>query len=558
MENNYNFHINPKEPSSDNIRAHMDFDALLGEFESKQEQNKKQFGLHRFVYIAGVAASLLFILFFSFSTENTFFNSNNTTQQAFIHKPLKNIEAQYEVSTVADVHQGGIISYQSGSKLVVPAAAFVNDRGQAIGGNVQVYYRELHDYVDFFVSGIPMAYDSVGLSRILNSSGMVEIYAEQNGERLSLAPGKSIQVELISEVKVDDYFSLPKYKVYQLDTANKTWQYRNIDMLQFVEEDQWSSNGISSPQQQWQQQLLKLNESYQQALADLQVQHPIPTAPIKPTQAKGKRPTLELDFQNGTLALDPLSQLQQEDIDRLHNGTIWEITADSPEVDPRAFNVTWESVRLKRLNKQRYELTLVHAKNEETLIVEPVLLGGDYEAAVNNYQADLQKYNQDVVLREQEIEYRRANLQDEFDQRRKDLQTSFENKLHDQSTQLRRKIINRFVVNEFGTWACGNTQLNKDEGQASISFVDQDGQAFKQATAYVVNDQQNTLYRFASNKKVNAPLNSNGQNLIWIVDQAGNISISHVAKANADGTIELRAIQESIESEEQLRKVLSF
>ncbi len=560
MENNYNFNINPKEPSSSDIRRHMDFDALLNQLESRPKPVVNPLRFRRMIYAIGIAAAvaLLLVLSPNFFTSSPLDSNNYFARQAFINPPLPTIQTKENIEIIKDAYQGGVIQYASGSRIVVPAAAFMNDRGHEIGGEVEVHYRELNDFVDFFVHGIPMVYDSTGLQRYLSSAGMVEIYAEQNGQRLKLAPGKAIQVELVSEVIVDDYFTLPKYSVYQLDTKKRNWQYRNIDILQFIEEDQWAVDGQLTPQQQWQQQLVKLNEAYQQELADLQLQYPLPAAPFKPTKASGDRPVLELDFLNGEIALDPLSQVQQEDIERLHNGTIWQITEDSPKVDPNAFKVTWERVRLKKLNNQRYELTLIHSQNEERLIVEPVLFGADYERATNNYQLELQAYNEAVTEREQQISVSKEGLQQLFNDKKIALQLDFKSNLQNHPEQLKRQLIHRFIINEFGIWACGQA-VDTQSSLSEVTFVDQDGQPFEAITAYIVNDNQNTLYRYMAEEEMSVNLQSGTPNLLWIVDNEGRISLSRIEELDAQSTtFKLLPVGNDIKTEEELRAVLQF
>jgi len=561
MEQNYNFNINPKKPTSEEVHNYMNFDALLGQMEEQPAVLRTRFRVHRLVYISGVAAAVLMLLMFIPNLtkvptidENTYFS-----QQAFVNPPLPKIETHKEIEKIADAHQGGIIEYASGSRLVIPAAAFMNDKSKLVGGEIEVHYRELHDFVDFFVSGVPMAYDSVGLKRYLTSSGMVEIYAEQNGKRLELVSGKAIQVELVSEVVVDDYFTLPSYSVYQLDTVNRNWEYRNIDMVQFVEEDQWAFDGQLTPQQLWQQQLIKLNESYQQAIADLQIEYPLPAAPYKPTQANGNRRTIELDFQNGPIPLDPNSQIQQKDIDRLHNGTIWEIAPESEGVDSRAFKVVWESVRLEKLDQHRYVLTLVHSKNEESLIVEPVLLGEDYQKAMNVYQFNLQAYNQAVAQRETQITTSRDSLQGVFNDKKLSLQYEFENQLQNNGQPLKRKLINRFVVNEFGIWTCGRA-VTAQKSVENVSFVDQSGQAFEEITAYVVNQEQNTLYRYMASDAMSIHLEKDTKHLLWVTDKEGNFSLSKIEQVSDDGSevALMPVVDNPIQSEKELREVLKF
>lgn len=562
MERNYNFKRNPEEPSSEDIRQRMDFDALLQEFEA-QPAAKANGGarIRRLAYLStAVAAAVALLLLVPFLSGNKPLSPEAYfAQQDFVHIPLpqQDLQVPYTTEAVADAHKGGVIDYPSGSRLVIPAAAFMNDRGRLVGGEVAIHYRELHDYIDFFVSGIPLAYDSVGMQRYLTSAGMVEVYAEQNGKRLKMAPGKAIQVELRSEVVVKDYFSLPKYHVYQLDTASRTWQYRNVDMLQFVEED-LISGGTNTPQQRWQRELGNLEEEYDKALQDLQMDYPLPSAPVAPTQANGNRPTLELDFTQGALALDPESDLQPEDLAYLHAGTIWEIAPESPAVDPRAFRVSWETVKLRRLNAQRFELTLQHRDNQETLIVAPVLLGANYQKALAKYQQELAAYDAMVTLREEQVGSERERLQIQFSERREALKERLEQEFQSQPGELRRQVVNRFVVSEFGVWNCAQP-IDAPSTVQGVQYRTKEGQTIENMTAYVVNREYNTVFRYLASSTAPIGIEPASDNLLWVVDERGEISRIELKQLYDDGAeLVLEKVTPPVKSRADLRKALEF
>lgn len=560
MEKNYNFKFNLEEPDGDAIRKHMDFDALLHQFEEQKAPQQRQARVRRLVYIATAAAAAV-VLFLALPT---LFRSAPLTpeayfaQQDYVRAPLPDMNIDFEVKTVADAHRGGVIDYPSGSRLVIPAAAFMDDRGKLIGGEVEVHYRELHDYIDFFVSGIPMAYDSLGMQRYLTSAGMVEVYAQQNGRRLRLAPGKAVQVELRSEVAVSDYFTLPEYYVYLLDTLNRSWEYQNIDMLQFAEDEEWEPGAADSPQRRWEQELRWLEEDYELALQELQTSNPVPAAPIAPRQAAGDRPTLELDFVNGGLPLDPASDLQAADLSYLHTGTIWEILRESPAVDPRAFQVEWEQVKLRRLNAQQFELTLQHSANEERLLVAPVLLGADYRKAQRQYEQEVAAYEAQVAVREQQISEEQDSLQALYAERKANLQNELSEELNSRPGPLRRKVINRFVVTNFGIWNCARP-TSAPETITGINYVLDNGETVENTTAYVVNEAENTIYKYLASSTAPVGVAPAADNLIWIVNPRGGISVARLNQIVGEGTdLVLETVTPPVQNSEELRAALSF
>lgn len=527
MENNYKFRFGTEAPSSEDIRQRMDFDALMGQFEQGQQQQRGQLRVRYLAYaVAAIAAAVALLLLApnllrpSTLTPEDWFDS-----QPFVQAPLPDMQPDFNTQTLADAYQGGVIEYPSGSRMVVPAMAFMNDRGKLITGEVTIHYRELHDYVDFFTAGIPMVYDSAGTQRYLAAAGMVEVYAVQNGQRLRMAEGKALQVELISTVAVNDYFTLPKYNVYQLDTAARTWAYRSIDMVQFVEDESWATADDKAPQFIWQQALANMELEYNKALQDLQMDYPLPSAPLAPNRAAGNRPTLELNFGAGELALDPASDLQPQDLAYLHKGTIWEIAPESPAVDTRAFQVAWESVRLRRLSSQRYELTLQHSRNKEVLIVSPVLVGDAYQRAMNSYEMEKAAYDAAVAKREALIKGKRDTLQVQFAERKLAMQRDLDQEMQSRPGSLTRKVVNRFVVSEFGLWGCAQS-IAPPQAVTGVRYIDDNGNALPPATVYVVNPTQNTVFRYLASDTAPLGIAPDVDNLLWTVGESGNIAVA--------------------------------
>lgn len=527
MENNYKFRFDTGEPSSDDIRQRMDFDALMGKFEEVQQQRRGHLRVRYVAYVLAAAAAAVALLLLvpgwlrpkALTPEEWFGN------QPFVQAPLPNMQPDFETAMLADAYQGGVIEYPSGSRIVIPASAFMTERGQRITGEVTIHYRELHDHIDFFTAGIPMNYDSAGTQRYLAAAGMVEVYAVQNGQRLRMADGKVMQVELISTVAVNDYFTLPKYNVYQLDTVARTWTYRSIDMVQFVEDESWITADDKAPQFIWQQALASLELEYNQALQELQLDYPLPSAPFMPTRAAGNRPTLELNFGGEELALDPASDLQPEDLEYLHKGTIWEVAPESPAVDSRAFQVAWESVRLRRLNNQRYELTLQHSRNKEVLIVSPVLMGDAYQRAVNSYEMEKAAYDAAVAKREAMIKGKRDTLQVQFAERKLALQRDLDQDMQSRPGSLTRKVVNRFVVSAFGVWSCAQS-VAPPQSVTGVRYMDNQGNALAPTTVYVANPTQNTVFRYLATEDAPIGLAPGVDNLLWTVGASGDISIA--------------------------------
>ncbi|MBV6654792.1 MAG: hypothetical protein KI786_13590, partial [Mameliella sp.] len=372
MRKKYQFKINPKLPESAEINRHRDFDALMKQYQ-EANQAKRTAKVRRLAFrsLSAAAAAVLLLIgvlavFFSGEAPLPVSNAEFLAQQPFVDQPIETMAAPAFANFRVNTSKGGVYEYPSGSKLVVPAAAFANDYGQLIGGEVDVFYREMHDYVDFFTSGIPMRYDSLGNAYQLESSGMIELYAEQNGQRVHLASGKKIDIELASEIliRTDQLNIPPAYNVYYLDTLINQWRFQDVNQLQLLDGGEMMAN---DPNQNEKAALLEelatIDNRKNRRLSSLEGSIPTPVKPLRPIQASGDRPTLELNFLDGSVQVEDThngqvqSELAQQQ--QMYQNVIWQISEDSPAYDERAFAVEWESVSIRSINNRDYELTLI-------------------------------------------------------------------------------------------------------------------------------------------------------------------------------------------------------
>jgi hypothetical protein len=558
MENNYQFRRNQRDPDPDQIRRHMDFDALMQAYEASPAPVRSPLRVRRLYYALSMAAAIALLLMVGqqwWGAGSQRSNIENYLAQRDLRDaPLAALRPVPE-KQVVDAYQGGVIEYASGSRLVIPAAAFMNDRGRQVGGQVEVYYHELHDHVDFFLAGVPMRYDSLGTQRFLTSAGMIEIYARQNGKRLKLAPDKAIQVELVSDIYTTDFFTPPTYYVYQLDTLARNWAYRNIDIMQFVESDDLPSLDARSPEWQWRRQMAELEVDYEEAVLALLDTYPIPAAPVAPHQADGSRPTLELDFLDGQIVFDPSSEVSQDELQRLHRGTIWEVLPESPAVDPNAFRVNWERVALRSLDGRRYELTLIHSQNKETLIVQPVLLGAAFTAATDQYATELEAYEAAVAERERQLATSRDSLQVTFQMRKESLEVSFREQLQQRATKFKRRVVSRFVVNDFGLWNCAQP-IEQATTVSAVNYQSLDGEQITESLAYVASAEYNTLFRYFADQGTELGLTPGVSNLVWIV-RDGELLLTEITQLGDGGALILEPVAVP-QSEEALRRLLEL
>ena len=83
-----------------------------------------------------------------------------------------------------------VVHSPNGTHIEIPANAFVDDNGEPVKGSAEFKFREFHTADAILLSGIPMQMSN-DRNQFMQSSGMIELRAYQNGSELSLAKGKS-------------------------------------------------------------------------------------------------------------------------------------------------------------------------------------------------------------------------------------------------------------------------------------------------------------------------------------------------------------------------------
>ena len=94
---------------------------------------------------------------------------------------------------------------------------------------VELRYREMHDDVDVFLTGIPMEYDSAGRQQ-LETAGMFELRGSQNGQDVFVKQGVKLEVRLASFTGDRDYMA------YYLDEKARNWKYLEYNRPEVNEE----------------------------------------------------------------------------------------------------------------------------------------------------------------------------------------------------------------------------------------------------------------------------------------------------------------------------------
>ncbi len=143
--------------------------------------------------------------------------SDEATVQSAI-KPIEGLEIEARYFTVS-ASEASTIKLPNGGSIEFPEFAFVDKNDNQVVGNVTVEWKEFHSLTDIMLSGIPMKYDSLGVSYDFVSGGMFTIKAKKGKDEVDLAEGKTARVNLAS------YSDDPNFNFYEINEETGVWTY---------------------------------------------------------------------------------------------------------------------------------------------------------------------------------------------------------------------------------------------------------------------------------------------------------------------------------------------
>ena len=253
----------------------------------------------------------------------------------------------------------------SGSSIDVPESAFVDANGSPVNGDVEILFREFHNAAEIIASGIPMkVFSENGNEEWMQTAGMYEINGSQNGHPVFIAPGKSLTVNLVSEVDGE-------YDFWKFDEGAGNW-----DNL-----------GVSTPQP---------NPSAMEKKAPVNI-GPAPNAPIAFDE---KKSPIDLDVN-----LKNFPELANK------KGIVWQYAGKDKKKDPAnnpdLFQTNWDEIELvANADGQTYTLTLANDEQKITLPVVPALKGKDLEQALADYKNRLEDYKKRLASTQEEKSFK--------------------------------------------------------------------------------------------------------------------------------------------------------
>ncbi|MEO1654607.1 MAG: hypothetical protein AAFU64_13765, partial [Bacteroidota bacterium] len=289
---------------------------------------------------------------------------------------------------VLTAEAGGSLEFETGSRILVPANAFVDEAGNPIKGEVELNFQEFHSAAEIIASGVKMTYDSAGKSYSFESGGMFKLNAKTPDKEVFLAPNKCIQVELVSHKEGNyNFYTLKPTPPSQAYHAPFMSQARAQEMP-LVNEHNWVLVAKNQPP--------NINRLRQQKLDSLDAL--LPQAPGEP-----------LAFQENDLAFD--FDLDLKDFPELQafEGIVWvyDQENDRQEEDPNeqqwVFEEEWTSIQLESIAEQtlRYRLKLANNGQRFETTIRPALSGNALKKAREEFSRKKADYDK-ILAQEKE------------------------------------------------------------------------------------------------------------------------------------------------------------
>lgn len=299
---------------------------------------------------------------------NTSSNQNQTqtsvkgSEGLTINRELEDQAPVAQTFTI-DPEKGGYIETSDGSKILVPAKAFVDASGNTIKESIKVDFTAYKGALDIIASGIPMQAANADKLGQFVSDGMFKLEAESQGKMVKIAKDKAVEV-------------------FQPSDDSKT----NFNSWYF---DQQKGSWVDLGKRPAPCDDKKIAEVAKNLGIKIAKKPEVPE-----TQAKGF-----------VKAYDPSKTVLDLTFDKKnypeltgYSKIMWQYTgnnaAQDPDKNPNMYDGNWSNVSLKRINNDDllYTLSFKAGGKSFTTTVTPALTGKDLEKAKAALQkADKQK-----------------------------------------------------------------------------------------------------------------------------------------------------------------------
>ncbi|MDG2370684.1 MAG: hypothetical protein P8M12_08570 [Flavobacteriales bacterium] len=390
--------------------------------------------------------------------------------------------------------KGKTITHPSGTTIEIPKNAFIKD-GKLVEGEVEIRYKEFKDQIDILLSGIPMHYDSANTDYVLESAGMVQIYGFQNNLPVDIKNGKSIKINFPTQ----DPSS--RFNLYELDTIENKWDFKGKPTVNRSKEkinkskptisivDAYKIESIfTSSTKVIEEQKNQISSALTVVIEDIKELRA--NKPIIPNESvnKDRQFNLEVDKKE----FPELSEFTE---------VIFEVLEEDENFNSSIYEIEWQNVILKeKVPGQVYLLNLFGDNSKESLLVKPILKGGDLAKAKQLF-TDYSQRLDTKIAKEKELEQKLADAKKRFQEelkRQKEARVIREKMAKQKKKQAKFKeiIVMSFEVAQFGTWNC-DSPIKQPKGKTvNATFASLAGAPIVLGAVYLIEKNRNSIFTY--------------------------------------------------------------
>ncbi len=517
-------------------------------------------------------------------------------EHKFSSSPENQAEGKLEITEMS-VHtyknkDGYEFIHDTGSKITIPANAFQTQQGE-LPEDIEFHYREYHDPISVWLSGIPMEYDSLEIY-FFESAGMNELRAYSGGEELQLNPEKPIEISMISFDDSDEM------NLYALNDKTGDWTY--LDHL---------------PHENLMETIREENSKIEQSIPELEAVN----AQIEDLENKIAAIPQVKAYNQQKYSFDLDVDLQDFPALRGFKNVVFEVVNQNA-FDTRFYDIEWENAEIKKTpDAQIYLLELSKQTRTERIQVIPVLQGKELQKALNiqetqkaKLQTQLDKhqiskeeildnYNQKLEQFKKENEARAAEEQEKLEQDEKTIrQRKALNCMSEQNFQANSKAkyakLEKAVVNTRKFFArftgifnfdCARRgpqarrmaredrraareesdkdfQNNKFGKQKKVTLINKiTGATIVPVTLFLIEKGRNLIYKFNREEQNKAfAFNPEAKNVVWALTKDDKIAVfrsedfEHLPMEAETYNLDVTVSPESLYTKKDIEKFLGL
>ena len=427
----------------------------------------------------------------------------NSTQVTYledtpcIKPPSDNLKIPYQIYKVNPNNAQTIVLEKS--KLIIPSHSFLDSINNIIKDTVIIKIKVMNDPVDFILSGVPMEYDSAGLTYTFESGGMIEVIGtDLNNTPISINNKITIQFDANKNTK--------DFNFYELDATKGEWNYLISNTLIKEEKEFEADKTHSFNTTDWQASFRTQNIANQKwKRAEEEVVIHQKKKPNSPNKVKNASQTFTLD-------------IDKNQFPELASFTQQQFEPAASNLDPSIYNTEWTSIKLREHKKGiSYQLILQNSSTIKTLIAKPVYEGKQWAKAQHIYSDKFARYT--AILEQKEEKAK--TLKEDYEKKKKQFDAIDE--LKGKVKEITKKVAISLAapIQNFGIFNFDRPLLNRPKSdipptkdkevkvKEQPKFADINGKEFDFEKIYVVESKQNACFAYDLKKSPYFSYNEN-------------------------------------------------